>query len=49
LKNREISLILPPLSLIVKWKERDMMNSSGLECEAYLVNFKGIKGENEWI
>jgi len=25
------------------------MNSSGLECEAYLVQFKGIKGESEWI
>jgi len=25
------------------------MNSSGLECEAYLVHFKRIKGESEWI
>jgi len=25
------------------------MNSSGLECEASLVHFKGIKGESEWI
>jgi len=25
------------------------MNSSALECEAYLVHFKGIKGESEWI
>jgi len=25
------------------------MNSSGLECEAYLVHIKGIKGESEWI
>jgi len=25
------------------------MNSSGLECEACLVHFKGIKGESEWI
>jgi len=25
------------------------MNSSGLECEACLVHFKGIKGEGEWI
>jgi len=24
------------------------MNSSGLECEGYLVHFKGIKGESEW-
>jgi len=27
--------------------ERDMINSSGLECEACLVHFKGIKGESE--
>jgi len=25
------------------------MNSSGLECEAYLIHFKGINGESEWI
>jgi len=25
------------------------MNSSGLECEACLVHFKGIKGGSEWI
>jgi len=25
------------------------MNSSGLESEAYLVHFKRIKGESEWI
>jgi len=25
------------------------MNSSGLECEACLVDFKGIKGESELI
>jgi len=25
------------------------MNSSGLECEACLLHFKGIKGESEWI
>jgi len=25
------------------------MNSSGLECEAYLVHFKGINSESEWI
>jgi len=25
------------------------MNSSGLECEACLVHFKGIKDESEWI
>jgi len=26
-----------------------MINSSGLECEACLVHFKGIKGESERI
>jgi len=25
------------------------MNSGGLECEACLVHFKGIRGESEWI
>jgi len=25
------------------------MNSSGLECEACLVHFKGIEGESEWV
>jgi len=25
------------------------MNSSVLKCEAYLVHFKGIKGESGWI
>jgi len=25
------------------------MNSSGLESEAYLFHFKGIKSESEWI
>jgi len=25
------------------------MNSSGLECEACLVHFNGIKSEGEWI
>jgi len=39
----------PSLFLIVDWRERDRMNSSGLECEAYLVHFKGINGESEWI
>jgi len=38
-----------PLSLIVDWRERDRINSSGLECEAYLVHFKGIKCESRWI
>jgi len=31
LKNRGISLFLPSLSLIVDWRERNRMNSSGLK------------------
>jgi len=49
LKNRRISLFLPSLSLIVDLRERDKMNSSGLECESCLVHLKEIKGEIEWI
>jgi len=49
LKNRGISLFLPSLSLIVDWRERDRMNSSGLECEAYLFPFEGIKDESGLI
>jgi len=26
-----------------------MMNSSGLECEIYIVHFKWIKGQRGWI
>jgi len=37
------------LSLIVDWKESDRKNSNGLEFEACLIHFKGIKGESEWI
>jgi len=39
----------PSLSVKVDWREREMMNSSGLECEVCVVHFKWIKGENEWI
>jgi len=49
LKYRGISLLLPLSLLIVDWRERDKMNSSGLECEAYRVHFKWIKGESGWI
>jgi len=38
-----------PLSLIIYWRERDIMNSSGSGCEACIVHFKGIKYEGEWI
>jgi len=47
--HRGISLFLPSFSLIVDWRERDRMNSRGLECEAYLFHFKGINGESEGI
>jgi len=49
LKNRGIYLFLPSRSLIVDLRERDRMNSSGLECEAYLFHLKGINNESEWI
>jgi len=48
-KIEEFSSSFSPIPLIVDWRERDRMNSSGLECEPYLVHFKGIKGESEWI
>jgi len=50
--NREISLFLslsPSRLIKVDWKERDMMNSSGVECEICVVHFKRIKGESGWI
>jgi len=34
---------------MVDWRERDKINSSGLECEACGVHFKVITGESEWI
>jgi len=39
----------PSLSVIVDWRENDTKNSNGLEFEACLVQFKGIKDESEWI
>jgi len=39
----------PSLSIIVDWRESDTKNSNGLEFEACLVHFKGIKDESEWI
>jgi len=39
----------PSFSLNVDWRERERINSRGLECEACLVHFKGIKGESELI
>jgi len=49
LKNRGISLFLSSLSFIVDWRERDRLNLGGLESEACLVHFRGIKGVSEWI
>jgi len=34
-----------PLSAKVDWREKEMMNSSGLKCEVCVVHFKWIKGE----
>jgi len=45
LKNTGISLFLP-LSVKVDWRESERMNSSGLEYEVFVVDFKGIKGES---
>jgi len=39
-KIKEFSSSFPPLSLKVDWKEREMINSSGLECEVCVVHFK---------
>jgi len=47
LKIEEFPSSCPSLSLIVDWRERDRMNLNGLECEACLVHFMGIKGESE--
>jgi len=38
-----------PLSVKVDWREREMMNSSGLECEVCIVHLECIKGERVWI
>jgi len=40
LKNRGIFIFLPPISVKVDWKEREMINSSGLECEVLFIHFK---------
>ena len=43
MKNRGISLFVPSLSLIVDWRERDRMNSSGYECDVCVVTLSGLK------
>jgi len=42
LKNRGISTSFPSLSLNVDRRERERMNSRGLECEA-LFTLRGLK------
>jgi len=37
------------LSVKVDWKEREMINSSGLQCEVCVVYSKLIKGEKRWF
>jgi len=37
------------LSAKVDWREKEMMNSSGLICKVCVVHFKWIKGERGWI
>jgi len=46
---RNFPILSPSFSLDFDWRERERMNSRGLECEACLVHFKEIKGESEWI
>jgi len=48
-KIEEFPSTFPSLSIKVDWMEREMMNSSGLECEICVVHFKWINGEREWI
>jgi len=42
-KIEEFSSSFPSLSLIVDWRERDMMDSSGLECKLVLFTLRGLK------
>jgi len=44
LKNRGNFLFLP-LSFNVDWREREIINSDGLECGVCFVHFKWIKVE----
>jgi len=41
--KRNFPLPSPSLSLNVDWRERVRMNSSGLECEAFLFTLRGLK------
>jgi len=43
-KIEEFPSFFPSLSAKVDWRERGMMNSSGLEIEVCVVHFKWIKG-----
>jgi len=48
-KYKEFPSSVSSFSVKVDWREREMMNSSGLECEVCVVHFRWIKGEREWI
>jgi len=48
-KIKKFPFSFPSLSVKVDWREREMMNSSGLESEVCVVHFKWIKGESGWI
>jgi len=48
-KIEEFPSSFPSLSAKVDWREKEMMNSSGLICEVCVVHFKWIKGERGWI
>jgi len=42
LKIEEFSTSFPSLFVKVDWREREMMNSSGLECEVCVMHFKRV-------
>jgi len=48
-KYKEFPSSISSFSVKVDWREREMMNSSGLECEVCVVHFRWIKGERGWI
>jgi len=45
-KIEEFPSSFTSLFVKVEWREREMVNSSGLECKPCLIHFKGIKGKS---
>jgi len=48
-KFKKFPSFVPSFSVKVDWRESEMMNSSGLECEVCVVHFRWTKGERGWI